>query len=130
MEQERNRQMADTNERKSSLTDNPQPVFPPANTGEEPTDSNPVTISPTDPEHRTSDGAQEPAARPAIFAVPAGNQAGVGSGGSAAGMAGIGVIQNPGDPQKRVGHEQPGEESESPLPTALDNEPVSKPSDR
>lgn len=127
---ERSTQMADTTERHSKLTDNPQPIFPPATAGEEPTDSNPVPISPTQPERRTSDGAQEPGPAPAIFAIPAGNQAGVSSGGSAAGLAGIGVVQNPDDPQKRAGHEDPGKESANPLETALDREPLSKPSDR
>jgi hypothetical protein len=118
MEHERSAPMASTYERNAKLTDNPEPIFPRADAGAEPTDSNPVPISPTQPERRTSDGAQEPAPQPAVFAIPAGNQAG--SGTSVAGMAGIGVIQNPDDPHKRVAHEQPGEESANPLKTALD----------
>ncbi|HWE64808.1 MAG TPA: hypothetical protein VHB98_24100 [Chloroflexota bacterium] len=122
--------MSDSNARDSKLTTNGQPVFPPANAGEEPTDSNPVPLSPTQPEHRTSDGAQEPQTGPAVFAVPAGNQAGVGSGGGAAGIAGIGAIVTPDDPQKRVSHEQPGKDSANPLPSSLDREALSKPVDR
>lgn len=97
-------------------------IFRPDDPDKEPTDSNPVPLSPTERARRTSDGDQEPGRGPAIFAVPAGNVGGSGTGSSAAGAAGIGAIVNPDDPQKRVSHEQPGTDSANPLPDALDRD--------
>lgn len=128
--QQRSTEMANTKDRNSAVNDSSVPIFPPETANEEPTDSNPVPLSPTQPERRTSDGSHEPVAEPAIFALPAGNQAGVGSGGTAAGIAGIGVVQNPGNAQKRAARAQPGEESANPLSTSLDRKPLSKKSDR
>ena len=58
------------------------PVLPPADASLEPTDANPVPLSPTEPHHRTSNGAQKPAAQPVVAAVPA---SGLGGGATGAG---------------------------------------------
>jgi hypothetical protein len=60
------------------------PIVPPHDSDEEPTDSNPVPLSPTDPQHRTYDGTTEPATPRRVVAVP-------GSGVSGSGTSGIPV---------------------------------------
>src|SRR5579875_1644686 len=58
------------------------PIMPPADAGDEPTDANPVPLSPTEPQHRTSGGARDSEAEPVVAAVPA---AGLGGGVTGAG---------------------------------------------
>ena len=61
------------------------PITPPRDADEEPTDSNPVPLSPTEPKRRTSDGATEPSTELRVAAVPA---AGL-SGGSTVGAGAL-----------------------------------------
>ena len=61
-----------------------EPIFPPDDAGSEPTDANPVPLSPTQPQRRTSDGAAGDA-EPALPFIPV-----VGGGGSSGGGTGTG----------------------------------------
>lgn len=73
------------------------PVVPPRDSDDEPTDSNPVPLSPTDPEHRTSDGALEPGTQLRVVAVPGAGLSGSGTIGTTSGIPVAGPLDNKGE---------------------------------
>lgn len=66
-----------------------EPIFAPDDAGSEPTDANPVPLSPTQPKRRTSDGSADDA-EPALPFIPL--VGGSGSSGSGTGTGGAGSI--------------------------------------
>lgn len=98
------------------------PIFPPESPDAEPTDANPVPLSPTERQRRTSDGASEQQWNARVLPIPPGNQTGAGAG-STVGGAGIGMISDEDDPQNRVSHEQPGVNTANPLDSSLPRDP-------
>jgi len=64
---------------------NSRPIFPPDDADSEPTDANPVPLSPTQPQRRTTDGTT-PDAQPDLPVIPiVGGTSGSGTGSGTAG---------------------------------------------
>ena len=78
-----------------------EPIFPPDDAGSEPTDANPVPLSPTQPQRRTSDGSADNP-EPALPFIPIIGGSSSGSGTGTAGAGSVLPFASPDDDRQRT----------------------------